>query len=337
MFCMDEVVDYTANAVSALDSLDIMGDAPVVEAAPEVAVEPSVEEPVEGEEAIEGEEVVEEATPEAVAAPEVVELQASVEKTQRQVKHLQKRLKSEGDRAKTAEEQLKALTDRGIDKAQALAAVAFGPNRDFGKVYELLGLDPMDVVEYYKEFIPNADKVKEKIVKDREEASAKSIAAERAELTKKSLSLQATGVLNKYAQNLPVLAAMGDKAVDQVVEKIRELYTANDPVLKGISSFDEAVKKVLPIVEKERRRELRPLIEAFSKIEAAKAAKEKPAEVAKKEEKPSSKAPVAKAKVEPKAKATLKGSPGSPSTKVSRPVSEEERLNQAVDVFLQNL
>lgn len=334
---MDEIVDYTANAVAALDSLDIMGEAPVVEAVEKV-VEPQGDEVVEGVESPEAPEAKEgEEAPEVVSAPKVVELQASVEKTQRQVKHLQKRLKSEGDRAKTAEEQLKSLTDRGIDKAQALAAVAFGPNRDFNKVYELLGLDPKDVVEYYKEFIPNADKVKEKIVKDREEASAKAIASERAELTKKSLSLQATGVLNKYAQNLPVLAALGDKGVDQVVEKVRELYTAKDPVLNGISSFDEAVKKVLPIVERERRKELRPLIEAFSKIEAAKAAKEKPAEVAKKEEKPVPKKPDVKAKEAPKAKATLKGSPGSPSTKVSRPVSEEERLNQAVDAFLQNL
>jgi hypothetical protein len=308
------------------------------------ALDPQIEGEVAVEAAPEGEAVAEE----AVVAEESVEastIQKEYEeakaKYEKQTKALQKRIKAEGDAKRALEMRIQDLQGEGIEMARDIATLA--KKKDIEGIFKKFGFTGDDVIDLYKPYLggeEGVEKIKEaKWREEKRQAEVKSqeerVAAQRA-----GLKTTAAGVINKYADRIPVFAALdaitGGSTVDQLLTDIGVMYQRRDPEIVGCATFEDAVRKVLPAKEKEARRQYKAIVEAFSRVEASKAAKVEPKEEKKPEEKKPEVKPVkVEPKVEAKPKPVARGNASSVSAASSKaPKSKQDYIEDALRVLL---
>lgn len=345
--------DFIADAIAALDGSPAPaqaeapaegGAAPLGEISEDVlsALDPEVKEEVASEEGKEEakEEPKEEEEP-AVKPEEVATIQQELEeskaKFEKQTKALQKRLKAEGDAKRALEMKIQDLQGEGIEMARDIAQLA--KKKDIEGIFKKFGFTGDDVVDMYKPYLggeEGAEKIKE--AKWREEKRQADLKAQEDQRVaqRQALKTTAVGVVNKYAEKVPVFAALdaitGGSTVDQLLTDIGVMYQRRDPDIVGCQTFEEAVKKVLPMKEKEARRQYKAIVEAFSRAEASKAAKVEPKEVKKPEEKkPEAKSAKVEPKVEAKPKPVARGNASSVGASSSKaPQSKQDFIEDAL-------
>lgn len=208
-------------------------------------------------------------------APELVEAR---EKAARTAKALQKRIKQESDRALSLQAKINELQGEGIELAREVIR-----HKNAGDVHSMLkafGLDGNDVLKFYAGYLDDPEVVKqigaqksvEKNMKkaeiDKREAE---IAARETKLMRESYATEARGIINKFSDRIPVVAAMqavmDGKLEDQLISTITQLYNTKDPDILGCKDFPSAVRKILPKFEADFRKKYKPLIDAFSKVD----------------------------------------------------------------------
>lgn len=340
---------YMEAAVAALKGEEPkpeVSDLPAVEGSEdgEVSVDGGVSEEGEepSEETVDGKEPVEE--PKEVASKELEEFK---DKAQRQAKALQKRIKQESQKAAQLQAQVDALKGEGIELARQIIDVR--RRGDLNKMFELVGLKPEHVVDFYAKYIDPedlkdmsvADSIKVNMKKKEVDEKERAITAKNAEIERQTMKTNVRGTLNKLAEHVPVVTAvsavLGDKIEDLIIAEVHKRWSENDPDIRGCKDIPSAVKKVLPDFERQYRKQYRPLIDAFSKLDTSKAQKvEQKPEEKKEEKKAPVKAPEVKEKVEPKPKKPV--AQGAPGKKGSAPAKElsspEDYREAAVRAFL---
>lgn len=198
---------------------------------------------------------------------ENTKLKADLAKFQSQydaeVKVVKKRLKS----LQEVETKYKALIGDGIDVAQRIAGHA--KDKNLNGVLKELGISGDDIVDYYKAFIPDAEAVKVKMKKEEENKIKAELSKREYELTVRKFSLETEKMLAKYEDKLPVLTSLGNKGVNQVVSHIQHLVNTKDPLVTSCASFEEALRKVLPRLEKQLMKEYEPLVRKLTPAQKA--------------------------------------------------------------------
>ena len=343
---------YMEAAVAALKGEEPkpeVSDLPAVEVSEDGEV--SVDGEVAGDVSEDGEEPSEEGVDGKVAEEpkEVVskEFDEFKDKAQRQAKALQKRIKQESQKAAQLQAQVDALKGEGIELARQIIDVR--RRGDLTKMFELVGLKPEHVVDFYAKYIDPADlkdmsvadSIKVNMKKKEVDEKERAITAKNAEIERQTLKTTVRGALNKLAEHVPVVTAvsavLGDKVEDLIIAEVHKRWSENDPDIRGCKDIPSAVKKVLPDFERQYRKQYRPLIDAFSKLDTSKAQKVEQKPEAKNEEKKAPvKAPEVKDKVEPKPKKPV--AQGAPGKKGSAPAKElsspEDYREAAVRAFL---
>ena len=321
--------EYLMDAIEAFDEALLETDVEPHEQerlAADKSKEESKEEPKEGDaekEEKDGEGEPKE-EPKVEVPPEVTELQGKLEKAEKQSKQLMRRLKQEGDRVKAAEERLKTLDAPGVEVARSLIAAA--RSADYNQVYKLLGMDPEKVVDHYAKFLKQPEEVKAEMKKREETAAKARIAQQEADLAQKQSKFQIEGILNKFADKLPILSSMGKEAVDQVFEVTTHMLSAGDPRMAGVTTAEEAFKRTVKYLEKANEKKFAPIVEVFNKRQP-KAPEAKPVAAPEKKPEPSK---VAKAEQKKPAKLPARSTPVPPATP-SRQELSEDRIRRALE------
>lgn len=306
----------------------------------------------DAEKAAEGEEVSEEGEElkeEKKEEPEVVaksEFEDTVAKAQKEKKALIKRLKEEGDKARAYEQQIESLRGEGIETAREVAALM--KEKNFAKVFEKFGYSGDDVLNMYKGYIDNPDfggkpgdteKIKESLKMKELRAKEEQLAQREAQAQRDGFKTTAKGLVNKFAENLPLveamIAAQGDSVLDQILDDITTLVRSKDPLLVGCTTVEQALKKVLPFAEKNLRKKYEPIVNAFSKVKPKASKEEVKPEVKSEEKKQPEKKAEAKSKEETKQKPVLKGRPSSTGAQSSTaPKRTQDFVNDGIRAFI---
>lgn len=355
---MADEIYTTANPVAegaAAFASVINGSEDLAEATPEPIETPedSSSEPVSEGDELTGEEVVDldeekpvkGAKEQTEATEEVPDAVALKDKADRTAKALQKRIKQESDKVKALQAKVNDLQGEGIEVAREI--IKYKKAGDVHNMLKSFGLDGNDVVKFYAKYLDDPEVVKqigaaksiEKNMK-REELDKKQaeIEAREARVIKEGYITEARGVINKFSDRIPIVAAMSEvmkgKLEDQLIATVTQMFTARDPDIMGCKDFPSAVRKILPKFEADFRKQYKPLIDAFAKTEQ---------KVQKPEQKPAAKSETKKPEVtakkpesKPETKTTkpvAKGTPSSSPASSSGFTSQRDAINESIRAF----
>jgi hypothetical protein len=299
--------------------------------------EPKTEDEPEGEsvEKPETEEVKEDSEepseePEEVV-PAVEEVQAKLEVAEKKLGMSMKKMKKVSDQLKAAEEHISKLQGEGINAKIAIEVALARKTGNYHKALELLGLDPDFVMMEWIKAAKLTNEQGEAVIATAKgkaiEEEKKKVEAEKARVVRQDATIQGQSVVRKYAEKLPVSSAVEDEAVDLMIAKVQELSSKKDPLLAGLTRWDEAFKKVAPIVEKELYKKYSKAYEAVSKVKSKGKQETKPEASPKVEQKESKKVESKAAQEKKPVSKTVKGGPGGGTgSSVRKPRNELELL-----------
>ena len=349
---MDDV-DLLDAAIAAFSSGQVPTEQPesdeTKEQEVEVVAEEAKEEASEAKEEGSEEEQKEE-DKEEEKEPEKDEKAVLLEKRERQVQHLKKKLAVEASRARDLDAKLRDMQSKDIPRALEVAAARKEGNLQ--KMLELMGVDSEMIIDYYAnaKFLENPDSIKEKLAQSKVEQIKKEAQAKQAEIATSEFTHQAKTLINKHAEALPILASLGQEGIDQARQMVIDKWQRNPVDHRGISfqdkmiakarekglepNFEFCAKHVLPELEQQLKKKYEPIVKVFSKFQPESVEKESPKAKEKKveEKKP---APKVEAKQEEKAKSkpVVRGSSGTRVESIQHPMTEEERFDAAVRAF----
>jgi len=336
-------MDMFEEALAAFEAASTPEQSQPEQVEPE-AVEPEVveeSEPVEATEEVgepEGEEKAEEVEEEKPAEPD--ERQILLEKRERQVSHLKKKIAIEAEKARKLEGQMKDIAAQDIPKALAIAAAR--KSGDMQKMFELMGVNAEEIIDFYakEKFLENPEQIKEKLAESRLERLKREEADKHSTIMHNEFTQQAKVLVSKFAEKTPIVASLGAEGVDQVRETVIDKWR-NDPAFKAKMTleaekrgkepnFEFCARWVLPELEKKLAKKFEPVAKVFSKQTSQPVAKES-AKVEKKVEKAQ---PIKKVDAKPEEKATpkpiVKGPSGTRAEVVRQPMTDDERMDAAL-------
>lgn len=345
-----ENVDMFEAAVAAMEAASVQEQPAevVVEEASE-HIEPEQVESVE-EEAPESEEAKEEEKEEEAKEEEEKEEEKPDEKAillerrERQVQHMKKKLAVEADKVRALSTKLKDFEAQDIPRAIEIAAARREGKTD--KVLELIGLNTNEVIDYFAKIgaLKDPEAIKEKMAVSKLEEARREEQQKRTDIAMMEFAQQAKTLINKHAEKLPILSTLGQEGIDQARQIVIDKWR-NDPQFqakmkleadkRGIEpNFEFCAKHVLPDLEKQLKKKYEPIVKVLSKVQPAPVEKESPKAKEKKvdEKKPTQKVEV-KQEEKAKPKPIVKGSSGTRVETIRRPMSEEDKLVAAVQAM----
>lgn len=273
------------------------------------------------------------------------ELMEIKEKAARTAKALQKRIKQESDKVAALQAKVNDLQGEGIELAREI--IKFKKAGDVHNMLKTFGLDGNEVLKFYAKYLDDPEVVKqigaaksiEKNMK-REEIERKEaeIAARESRVIREGYATEARGVINKFSDKIPVVAAMqevmGGKLEDQIITTVTQMFSSRDPEIMGCKDFPSAVKKILPKFEADFRKKYKPLIDAFSKVEPKAQKQDKKSEAKPEEKKPATTAKKPEPKPEAKTtKPVVKGTPSRSSSTSSEHTKSRDAIADSIRAF----
>jgi hypothetical protein len=284
-----------------------------------------------------------EETKEEEKVEEADERQVLLEKRERQVKNLKKKIFVETEKAKKLEAQIREIASHDIPKAIAIANAR--KEGDLHKMFELMGVNPEEIIDFYanekfEKFLRGPEQIKEKIAESRLAKLKREEEEKQSAIIQNEFTQQAKFLVSKFAEKTPIVASLGAEGIDQVREAVVDKWR-NDPAFKAKMTleaekrgkepnFEFCARWVLPELEKKLAKKFEPVAKVFSKLPTKPVAKES-AKVEKKVEKPQ---PVKKVEVKPEEKVQpkpiVKGSSGTRAEVVRQPITDDERMEEAL-------
>jgi len=237
----------------------------------------------------------------------ISELEKQKLELEAQSKLMKKRMRALGD----VEEKYKALIGEGYDTARKI--VEHRKNKNLGGVLSELGVSSDDLIDHFKAYLPDSEKIKQEIKKQEENKRSEMLSEQERKIKLQSLAFDASKFISKYEDRLPIISTLGEKGVDQVISSALQLRKENSPLLAGCRNFEDVLKVVLPRVEKQLRKEYEPIVKRLaSKVDQEEKVKEETKVEKKVDKKAPSKVGKLKAEdsIEPKQKESVKAKEG---------------------------
>lgn len=188
----------------------------------------------------------------------VSELEKQKLELEAQAKLMKKRMKALAD----TEEKYKNLIGEGYDTARKI--VEHRKNKNLGGVLQELGLSSDDLIDHFKAYLPDPEKIKAEMKQQEEKKRAQLIEEQERKVRLQSLAFDASKFISKYEDKLPIISTLGEKGVDQVINTALQLRKENSPLLAGCRKFEDVLKVVLPRVERQLRKEYEPIVKRLS-------------------------------------------------------------------------
>lgn len=265
--------------------------------------------------------------------PEIVELKEKIERSEHRFNKLMRKYKELEEKAKATEEYANKLKGEGINAEIAIEIAVAKKHKQYGKVFELLGLDPDKIVEHWGQAVgwtkDQQEEVKDLMKKQKLEAEAQELAKQKAQIVRQEFTLKAENIIRKYSEKLPLASALEEESVNMMIDKLRDMALNKDPRIRDCKTPEEAFKVIAVLTEKELYKKYSKAYDAISKIRS----KYKPQETVVKEKSTNQKDAPKKEIVsqEKKQSKTIKtGANGGEAVKSARPMTEREKLMAAV-------